>query len=97
MRSWVLDPEARANLASQIDYLIDQGAFEAAERLVGRVEAFLADFLCFHPASGRYISERGLWEIWIPRTRLVLWYRFTDRELQVIRIWHTAQDRSRAR
>ena len=24
-----------------------------------------------------FLDHRGLWETWIPRTRLVLWYRFT--------------------
>jgi plasmid stabilization system protein ParE len=96
MRTYVLDPEAQANLANQIDYLNDRGAFDAADRLATRLEAFLANFLCSHPATGRYIPERDLWEVWIPRTRLVLWYRFTDNHLQVVRIWHTAQDRQGA-
>ena len=38
-----------------------------------------------------YLIEHG-----VPRTRLVVWYRFTDTELQVARIWHTAQDRQSA-
>jgi hypothetical protein len=35
----------------------------------------------------------NIWETWIPGTRLVVWYRFTADELQIIRIWHSAQDR----
>lgn len=96
MRAYVLDPEAQANLANQIDYLNDQGAFDAADRLTARVEDFLANFLCSHPASGRYIPERDLWECWIPRTRFVLWYRFTDTALEIARVWHTSQDRHSA-
>ena len=30
----------------------------------------------------------------MPGTRLVVWYRFTEEELQIIRLWHAAQDRT---
>ena len=66
MRVWVLDPKAQSHLANQVDYLTRQGAHDSADRLVTRVEAFLADFLCAHPATGRYIPERALWETGYP-------------------------------
>jgi len=96
MRGWVLDRQAEADLQNQLDYLIEHGAVDAAERLAARIKAFLRDFLTVYPATGIFLEHRGLWETWLPRTRLVLWYRFTDIELQVARIWHTAQDRRRA-
>jgi plasmid stabilization system protein ParE len=96
MRRWVLDRQAEADLQAQIDYLIERGAVGAAERLSERVRSFLRDFLTVHPRTGIFLDYRGLWETWIPRTRLVLWYRFTDSELQVARIWHTSQDRLNA-
>jgi plasmid stabilization system protein ParE len=93
MRRWILDRQAEIDLQNQLDYLIERGAVLAAERLASRVRAFLQDFLTIYPATGVFLDHRGLWETWIPRTRLVIWYRFTDTELQVARIWHTAQDR----
>jgi plasmid stabilization system protein ParE len=96
MRTWVLDRQAEADLQAQIDYLIEHGAVSAAERLSARVRAFLSDFLTVHPATGRFLEHRDLWETWIPRTRFVVWYRFTDTELQVARVWHTAQNRQSA-
>jgi plasmid stabilization system protein ParE len=96
MRRWVLDRQAEADPQAQIDYLIERGAVGAAERLSERVRSFLRDFLTVHPRTGIFLDYRGLWETWIPRTRLVLWYRFTDSELQVARIWHTSQDRRNA-
>ncbi len=93
MRRWVLDRQAEADLQAQLDYLIERGAVGAAERLSTRVKSFLRDFLTVYPATGVFLDHRGLWETWIPRTRLVLWYRFTDTELQVVRVWHTARDR----
>jgi plasmid stabilization system protein ParE len=90
VRRWVLDRQAEADLQAQLDYLLEQGAIDAAERLSAR---FLHDFLTLYPGTGIFLDHRGLWETWLPRTRLVVWYRFTDTEVQVARIWHAAQDR----
>lgn len=92
----VLDRQAEADLQDQLDYLIEHGAVGAAEGQSARIKAFLRDFLTVHPSTGVFLDHRGLWETWIPGTRLVLWYRFTDTELQVARIWHIAQDRRSA-
>jgi plasmid stabilization system protein ParE len=96
MRRWVLDRQAEADLRAQLDYLIEHGAVSAAERLSRRVKSFLRDFLTAYPATGVFLDHRGLWETWILRTKLVLWYRFTDTELQVARIWHSSRDRRSA-
>jgi len=96
MRTWVLDRQAEADLQVQLDYLMEHGAVDAAERLSARIKAFLRDYLAVYPATGIFLDHRGLWETWVPGTRLVVWYRFTDTELQVARIWHTAQDRRSA-
>ena len=96
MRSHVFAPRARRDLQSQIDYLNDQGAFDAADRLLVRIEEFVAQFLCEHPKTGAFLSHRDLWETWVPQTRLVLWYRFTDSTLEIARVWHTSQNRQGA-
>lgn len=93
MRRWVLDRQAEADLQAQFHYLIEHGAVDAAERLSARIKAFLGDYLTAYPATGIFLDHRGLWETWVPRTRLVVWYRFTDTEVQVARFWHAAQDR----
>ena len=93
MRRWVLDRQAEADLQDQINYLIEREAFDAAENLLERVAVFVRDFLAVYPRTGRFLDHRGLWETWIPRTRIVLWYRFTDTEIQIARIWHTSRDR----
>jgi plasmid stabilization system protein ParE len=90
-----LDPRAADELMSQIDYLIGNHALLAAARLKARCDAFFEKFLARHPRTGKHIAEKDIWETWIPGTRLVVWYRFTGGELQIIRIWHTAQDRDR--
>ncbi len=68
-----------------------QGAFGPASHLAERVERFL-DGLCIRPQRRR-IEERDLWEVWIPDTKLVVWYRFNESELEVVRFWHTSQNR----
>ena len=85
--------EARIAFDDQIDYLISRHALAAATALNARVHAFIRDTLCHHPGIGRHLTERGLWETWIPRTRIVVWYTFTEDELVIIALWHTAQDR----
>ncbi|MFM9942159.1 MAG: hypothetical protein ACKVP7_21965 [Hyphomicrobiaceae bacterium] len=94
MRRIVFTAEAEHTLGHQVGYLIDQGASVAASALSARVEQFLAGMILAWPRTGRYIPERDLWETWIPRTRLVVWYRFTDDELVILTFWHTAQDRA---
>lgn len=89
------DPQAAVDLETQIDYLIDRNATQAAGRLKLRCEQFFENFLSRHPRTGKYVAEKAIWETWIPGTRLVVWYRFTSAELQIIRIWHVAQDRGR--
>lgn len=93
MRSYSFAPRAQRDLQFQIDYLNDQGAVDAAERLLMRAEDFIARFLTLYPKTGAFLTHRDLWETWVPQTRLVLWYRFTDTTLEIARVWHTSQDR----
>ena len=87
------DPLAADDLISQIDYLIDHDAPQAASRLKLRCDAFFEKFLSHHPRTGKHIAEKDIWKTRMPGTRLVVWYRFTEDQLQIIRIWHSAQDR----
>jgi plasmid stabilization system protein ParE len=60
---------------------------EAVERLRARV----------FPRTGRSLKDRDLWEIWIPRTRLMLWYRIEHERILIVTVWHTSQNRSAAK
>jgi plasmid stabilization system protein ParE len=92
----VVAPRARRDLARQFDYLIEHDAASAARRLEQRLSNFVEHTLGAHPRAGIYLAHRDLWETWVPRTRFVVWYRFTDTELQIVRVWHTSQDRHRS-
>ena len=74
----VLSPEAADRLESQIAYLRDVGAGAAAERLRTRIMTFLSKHIAHFPRTGRWLDDRDLWEMWIPRTRIVLWYRIRE-------------------
>ena len=91
----VLSPEAAERLEAQITYLRDAGAADAAERLRRRGMDFLSSHFAHVPRTGRRLGNRDLWEMWIPRTRLVLWYRIETERILVATVWHTWQDRSR--
>ena len=93
----VLSPEAVERLEAQIAYLRDAGAEAAADRLRTRAMQFLSKHLANFPRSGRRLKERDVWEMWIPRTRLVLWYRIESERIVVVTVWHTSQDRSAAK
>lgn len=88
-----LAPQAAVELESQFNYLIDRGARVAAARLRDRCDTYFEHILARHPRSGKHIQERDIWEVWIPGTRLVVWYRIRQEELQILRIWHSAQNR----
>jgi plasmid stabilization system protein ParE len=90
----VLSAEASDRLEDQVRYIQNSGAPAAADRLRLRVLDFLENHLAHFPRTGTHIPDRDLWETWIPGTRLVIWYRVKDRQLDVVTVWHTAQERS---
>jgi plasmid stabilization system protein ParE len=92
----ILSPEAAERLEAQIAYLRDVGAAVAAERLHARVLSFLLNHLARFPRTGRRLEDRDLWEMWIPRTRLVLWYRIEGDQIEIATVWHTSQNRRSA-
>jgi len=95
-RRIIATKEAATRLENQLDHLIDHHAPAAAHQLKQRFDITLANHVAVFPRTGRYLAERDLWETWIPRTRLVIWYRFSDDELILLSVWHTSQDRDSA-
>jgi plasmid stabilization system protein ParE len=88
----VLSPEAAERLEAQVAFLRNAEAFDVAERV--RVVGFLSNHLAHFPRTGRPLKDRDLWEMWVPRTRLVLWYRIEQEQIVVATVWHASQDRS---
>jgi plasmid stabilization system protein ParE len=92
----VLSPEATERLEAQFACLRDVGAAGAGERLYARVLSFLLNHLARFPRAGRHLEDRDLWEMWIPSTRLVLWYRIEADRIGIATVWHASQDRRSA-
>jgi plasmid stabilization system protein ParE len=88
-----LAPEAAERLEAQIAYLREVGAEAAAERLRARVLSFLLNHVArFSTLRSSPRGARSL-EMWIPRTRLVLWYRIEADRIEIATVWHTSQER----
>ena len=88
---------ARRHIASQIGYLIDQGAPRPAARLRRRIADFITNFVARYPRAAPYIRELDIHECWIPRTPYMLQYRI-DAEADtviILALFHSAQDRRR--
>lgn len=89
----VVSPRARIDLNRQLDYLIENGAASAARQLSNRLKDFIERTLAPFPETGLPVNHRGLRECWVPRTRIVVWYRASGDTLEIARFWHTSQDR----
>lgn len=88
---------ARRHIASQVGYLVDQGAVAPARRLRSRINSFVRNFIAPHPRASRLITELDIYETWIPRTPYVIMYRLDDASntVTILALFHTSRDRSR--
>lgn len=92
MREILIRPTARRQFSEQIDYIHERSP-QGAMSLAVRFNTFLTEFLTNFPETGTHIPEKDIWEISIARTKLIVWYRFDDKTLRVLSVWHGAQDR----
>jgi plasmid stabilization system protein ParE len=89
-------PEAMERFDAQISFLMDAESMAAAQRLRVRVFDFLFNHVAHFPRTGRLLRDGELWETWIPRTRLIVWYRIETDRVAVVNFWHTSQDRTQS-
>ncbi|MGQ0673231.1 MAG: hypothetical protein ACT4N2_10195 [Hyphomicrobium sp.] len=54
---------------------------------------FIDGTLCQFPFIGKRLPGRDVYECWIPRTRIVVWYKVGDDVIEIAMLWHTSQDR----
>jgi plasmid stabilization system protein ParE len=91
----VLSARVEEDIARQLQFGIDRYGHTVAERTFARVEGFLFQFLAANPRSGKYLEDRGIYEVWIARTPFVVFYRVSAEEdtITVLALFHHAQDR----
>ena len=85
----VVSPLERREFRNQVQYLMDHDGTVAAQPLKTRVMRFLKETLAPFPRIGLPIKHRDLY---VPGTRLIIWYHITKDLIEIARIWHSAQD-----
>jgi plasmid stabilization system protein ParE len=91
----VLSERVEAELAHHFAYGIEKFGRLVAERTFGRVRRFLLESLAAFPRVGVYRSGRDVYEVVIPRTPFIAFYRIDASAdvLTVVALFHYAQDR----
>ena len=93
MRRVRLTAETELALETQVDYLLRQGAPQAAQSVKSNVDLFVKRTLPAFPHIGHHTAEHDLFECAVPGTRIILWYVVEDAEITIVALWHVAQDR----
>ena len=93
MRRVRLTAETEQVFKTHVDYLLRQGAPQAAQSLKSNVDLFVKRTLPAFPHIGHRTAERDLFECSVPGTRMILWYVVEDAEITIVALWHVAQDR----
>jgi len=90
MRQVRWSPDARSDM-SGIDSYYQSFSPDFAKRVLA--EAIAAGrMLLRHPQAGPVIDDSGLRKWRVASTPYILFYRFTDTELRIVRVIHAAQD-----
>jgi plasmid stabilization system protein ParE len=91
----VLSERAEAELEHHFAYGVEKFGTLVAERTFSRVRRFLLESLAAFPRLGVYRPERDIYEVVIPRTPFVAFYRVDELTdvLTVVALFHYAQDR----
>jgi plasmid stabilization system protein ParE len=91
----VLSERVEAELERHFSYGVEKFGRPGAERTFRRVRRFLFETLAAYPRTGVYRARRNVYEVVIPRTPFIAFYRI-DREVDavtVVALFHHAQDR----
>ena len=94
----VITKTAEKQIRLQIDYLIEQHAPEAAERLRAQIYDFLHSFVLTWPRAANRLDKPDSYSVPVPRTPYVLYYRIKDDDTIVVRaLFHGRQMRETKR
>lgn len=91
----VLSERVEAELEHHFAYGVEKFGRLVAERTFSRVRRFLLESLAAFPRVGVYRSARDVFEVVIPRTPFIAFYRIDALAdtLTVVAFFHYAQDR----
>jgi plasmid stabilization system protein ParE len=91
----LLSERAESEFERHFSFGVERFGPSVAERTFKRVRRFLFDILAAHPRIGAHRPHRDVYEIVIPRTPFIAFYRI-DAEaevLTVVALFHYAEDR----
>lgn len=91
----VLSGRAESEIEHHLAYGVEKFGRPVAERTFCHVRRFLLESLAAFPRLGVYRQERDLYEVVIPRTPFIAFYRVNETTdvLTVVALFHYAQDR----
>lgn len=81
---------ASAELENIITYLHDY-APEVAQGFIDRLLVFEKNLAVF-PRAGLYDQETDTYDRFLTRTRIVITYRVSPDQIEIIYVWHTSKD-----
>jgi len=91
----VLSERVEAELERHFSYGVEKFGRPVAEQTFRRVRRFLFETLAAYPRIGLYRARRNVYEVVIPRTPFIAFYRI-ERAVDavvVVALFHHAQDR----
>jgi plasmid stabilization system protein ParE len=91
----VLSGRAEFEIEHHFAYGAEKFGKPVAERTFSHVRRFLLESLAAFPRLGVYHQERDLYEVVIPRTPFIAFYRVNEATdvLTIVALFHCAQDR----
>lgn len=82
----------KQDIANAFAFGEEQFGRATAERSYRRIIDHIEHFLAAYPRTGRWRSDIRCYHAWIPRTPFVVFYRIDDEQLEVLALFHGAQD-----
>ena len=79
---------------TELDEILDQAKErdpQEATNIEKAVERSLNALVTF-PKTGRYLRGRGLYEKYVPRTRIKFIYELTPEHIRIVATFHTSRD-----
>jgi plasmid stabilization system protein ParE len=91
----LLFERVEVELAHYFAYGVEKFGHQAASRTFVRVRRFLFQALASYPHLGTYYRDKNVYEVVIPRTPFVVFYRVDPASdaLTAVAFFHHAQDR----
>ena len=93
-----IDPVAAAELMAQLRWGADRFGIETTAQTLDRIDHFIETYLPTFPLGAKYLPALSVFEVRIPRTPFILFYRQeTEDRIRVLALFHQSQDRHSSR